>query len=292
MKTYKILLLFLFISVTFAFYFNLTSFFKSPSRKRERVLLRLIKKDKKISGRAVFTEQFAINYKKYIKINDFEKKRLKKLLRSAGIDLSVEAFYMRSIIKSLIILLLVVPAIIILPIIAPVIVVISIVKFFKEIKAPERIMLKNRKLIEAQLPRFANTILQEIKATKDVLGILQRYTKTASVNLKRELDITLSDMRSGNYEIALTRFEARVGGARLSDIIRGLISVVRGDDSVLYFELLAHDLKKEELQNLKMIAQKRPQKINKYSMFMLICMLVMYGFVMAVEIIRSTQKLF
>ncbi len=292
MRLYKILVLLIFISATLSFYFILTNILRSPSKVRERVLLKLIKKEKKLLGKDIFIEQLAIDLKKYIKVSEFENRRLSKLLRSAGITLSVEAFYMKAIIKSFIIFLLVIPTIIILPIASPVVVAVSIVRYFKEIKTPERIMTERRKLIEVELPRFANTLTQEIKASKDVLSILERYTKTAGESLKRELDITLSDMRSGNYELALTRFEARVGGARLSDIVRGLISVVRGDDSVLYFELLSHDLKKEELQRLKMQAQKRPQKINKYSMFMLVCMLVMYGAVMAVEIMRSMQTLF
>ena len=46
--------------------------------------------------------------------------------------------------------------------------------------------------------------------------------------MKRELDITTADMKSGNYETALTRLETRIGSPMLSDVVRGLISVIRG----------------------------------------------------------------
>jgi len=41
-------------------------------------------------------------------------------------------------------------------------------------------------------------------------------------------------MRTGNFEGALTRFEARVSSAMLSDVVRGLIGVLRGDDGVAF----------------------------------------------------------
>ena len=37
-----------------------------------------------------------------------------------------------------------------------------------------------------------------------------------------------ADMRSSSYEAALIRFEARMGSAIISDIVRGLIGILRG----------------------------------------------------------------
>ncbi len=42
-------------------------------------------------------------------------------------------------------------------------------------------------------------------------------------------------MKSGNYETALTRFETRIQSPMLSDVVRGLISVIRGGDDALVF---------------------------------------------------------
>jgi len=99
-------------------------------------------------------------------------------------------------------------------------------------------------------------------------------------------------MRSGSYESALTRFEIRIGSPKLSDVIRGLIGVLRGDDGVVYFQMLAHDLKQLELQRLKTIAMKRPGKIRKYSFAMLFCFLLMYLSVMFVEIVKALGNMF
>ena len=70
---------------------------------------------------------------------------------------------------------------------------------------------------------------------------------------------------------ALTRFEARLNSPMLSDVVRGLIGVLRGDDSTVYFQMLAHDFKQIELQRLKAQAQKIPPKIRVFSFVMLPC---------------------
>ena len=75
---------------------------------------------------------------------------------------------------------------------------------------------------------------------------------------QKELDIVCADMRSSSYEAALTRFEARLNSPQLSDVVRGLIGVLRGDDGAVYFQMLTHDFKQAELQRLKAKAAKNP----------------------------------
>ena len=41
--------------------------------------------------------------------------------------------------------------------------------------------------------------------------------QNAGREMKHELDITVADMKSGNYEAAITRLEARVGSAMMND---------------------------------------------------------------------------
>jgi len=81
--------------------------------------------------------------------------------------------------------------------------------------------------------------------------ILEHFKKNAGVVFAKELDIVTADMRSSSYEAALTRFEARLNSPQLSDVVRGLIGVLRGDDGAIYFQMLAHDFKSLELQRLK-----------------------------------------
>ena len=93
-------------------------------------------------------------------------------------------------------------------------------------------MLKEkREQIEEELYRFVSTITQELKNSRDVLSMLEHYKENAGAAFRKELDIVCADMRSSSYEAALTRFEARLNSPQLSDVVRGLIGVLRADGS-------------------------------------------------------------
>mgnify|MGYP000851662806 FL=1 len=121
---------------------------------------------------------------------------------------------------------------------------------------------------------------------------MENYKKNAGEIFKREIEITLADMRTGNYENALTRWEARIQSSMLSDVVKGLIAVIRGDNSTIYFQMLAHDFKQLEIQELKKEAVKRPGKIRKYSGMMLGCMILMYIVIFVIAILQGTKELF
>ncbi|WP_233476180.1 hypothetical protein [Paenibacillus sonchi] len=125
-----------------------------------------------------------------------------------------------------------------------------------------------------------------------MLRMLEVYAKNAGVSLQSELFITIADIKSGNQETALLRFETRIGSTMLSDIVRGLLAVLRGDQGVVYFEMLAHDFKLIEIQRLKLTAMKRPGKVRKYSFSMLGCFMLMYIVILGMEIMRAMGKLF
>jgi len=78
----------------------------------------------------------------------------------------------------------------------------------------------------------------------------------------------------------------------LSDITRGLIGVLRGDDGGMYFQMLAHDMKQLELQRLKAQAMKIPPKIRVFSFAMLMCFLMTYMAIIVYEIITSLSGMF
>ena len=117
--------------------------------------------------------------------------------------------------------------------------------------------------------------------------MLDTYKENAGPELKRELEITVADMRSGNYEVALTRLESRVGSAMLSDVTRGLISVIRGDETTVYWSTLVLKFSDYQRQNLKAEAQKAPKKVRKLSMVLLVCFMLIYVAVIGQVLISS-----
>ncbi len=88
------------------------------------------------------------------------------------------------------------------------------------------------------------------------------------------------------------RMEARLNSPQLSDVVRGLISVIRGDDGRVYFQMLSHDFKQAELRKLKAQAQKIPPKIRIFSMILLGCFLMTYLAVIGLQIVESLGGMF
>ena len=235
---------------------------------------------------------WAVRLSKYIPMDEYKKARMRNTLNASGINMTPEEYMASAIVKAGLIGIGIIPSLIILPLLAPIILFLSIMTYFKEIKKADEELKEKREKIEKELPRFVATITQELKASRDVLSMLENFKKNAGEDFTKELDILTADMRSSSYEAALTRFEARINSPMLSDITRGLIGVLRGDDGTMYFQMLSHDMKQLELQRLKAAAMKIPPKIRVFSFIMLMCFMGVYLSIIIYEIIRSFSGLF
>ena len=269
-------------------FFLLANALKIPYLKTSKAIMNAGREDKKISKSldAIMID-IATKIGRIIRMDKYKRIRLEKTLTSAGIKMTPETFTAYAILKSFCIALLAIPCGFIFPLMIPLIVILAIAVYFKETGKADEKMREKRAAIEKELPRFVATVEQELKTSRDILSIMENYKKHAGVHFAYELDVTTADMRSSSYEAALTRFEARIGSAQLSDVVRGLVSVIRGDDSAVYFKMLAHDFKLIELQRLKAQAQKIPPKIRVFSFGMLVLFLLTYLFVMGMQLIDS-----
>ncbi|MDD4714784.1 MAG: secretion protein F [Candidatus Absconditabacteria bacterium] len=266
---------------------------KLPSIATQKAMLSAGKQGKeKAKTVDVLLMGWAVKLAKYIPMDEYKKSRMKNTLNAAVMNLTPEEFIASALLKSGIIALLIIPCLMTLPIIAPMLMFLSIIIYFKEIRKADEILKIKKEKIEVELPRFVATITQELKASRDVLSIIENYKKNAGEEFADELDILTADMRSSSYEAALTRFEARINSPMLSDITRGLIGVLRGDDGSMYFQMLSHDMKQLELQRLKAQAMKIPPKIRVFSFVMLMCFLMTYMAIIVYEIIRSLSGMF
>ena len=234
----------------------------------------------------------AVRLSHYIRMDEYKKSRMGNVLKASGMNLTPEVYQAYALVKAGTVLLAVIPCAILMPLLVPVVVVLALLLYFKEgQKADEKLKAK-REEIEGELPRMVATIEQELKASRNVIGMLERFKGNAGPALTGELDILLADMRSSNYEAALTRFEARLNSPMLSDVVRGLIGVLRGDDSSVYFQMLAHDFKQIDLQRLKAQAQKIPPKIRVFSFVMLVCFLLTYLAIICYVALESLGGMF
>ena len=78
----------------------------------------------------------------------------------------------------------------------------------------------------------------------------------------------------------------------LSDVTRGLIGVLRGDETEAYWTGLAVKFSDYQRQLLKQQAQKVPGKVKRLSMCLLFCFMLIYIVVIGMEIVNSIGVLF
>lgn len=287
------LLFFFGAAVAAGLFFITADLVKLPRLSTEKALLSAGKLEKKqMKSLDMLFLCWAIRLSKYIRMDEYKRRRLECTLAAAGMNMTPEVYIANTLVKPGAVLLGVLPCLLILPLLSPVMVLLAILLYFKESRKAEEKVAARRDNIETELPRFVSTIEQELGASRDVLTILENYKRHAGPDFTAELDVLTADMRSSSYEAALIRFEGRIVSPMLSDIVRGLVSVLRGDDGRIYFQILSHDMKQLALQRLKAQAAKIPPKIRVFSFFMLVCFMLIYIVVIVMQILTSLGGLF
>ena len=225
-------------------------------------------------------------------MDPFKKSQLEADLRTAQMDVTPEMFRANAIVKAMLVGIMAIPMAFIFPLLCPVVLFLAVFLYNMEIKSVSKRIQGKRAKIEYELPRLVFNIEKTLKHNRDVLYMLESYSKTAGPEMKHELDITAADMRSGNYEAAITRLESRVGSSMMSDVCRGLIGVLRGDDTEMYWASLAIKFSDAQRQQLRIQAQQVPRKVKRLSMCLLVCFMLIYVVVILAQIVNSLGVLF
>ena len=275
------------------FFFILADLLRLPTLATQKAMISAGRQAKvKTKTTEALIMGWAVKLSRLIRMDEYKRHRLASTLNAAGLDMTPELFTAYALTKSGCIALGVIPCLVVLPLLAPVVLILAILTYFKTVQSADEKLKAKREEIEMELPRFVATVTQEIKASRDVLGMMDHYKRNAGAVFASELDILTADMRSSSYEAALTRFESRINSPLLSDIVRGLIGVLRGDDGAMYFQMLSHDMKQLELQRLKAKALKIPPKIRGFSFVLLMCFLLTYLAIIVFEIVHSLGGMF
>ena len=282
------------ICFCFSIYNLICAFVDVPTKRTSRMML-LSRKQHGIKPEKLFDvyiTKIALLIAPYFKLDKLKRNKLQRALHIADIQITPEAYTAKAWVTAGLITLCSLFIIPIMPLIFPILIGLAIALWFSTYYSVFDFVKKRRKLIENEIPRFALTIGQNLENDRDVLKILTSYRRVAGKDFSSELDQTIADMKTGNYENALLHFETRIGSPMLSDVIRGLIGVLRGDDQRMYFKMICFDMRQIEQNNLKKEAAKRPKKIQRYSMLMLICIMIIYLVVLCTEVMSSLGAFF
>lgn len=271
----------------------LADLMKIPTLKASKAANNLGKKgDKKTSVIEIYQKEIATKLSEKIKLNEYKKAQLEADLKTAGMDMTPEQYVSNAVVKAVTIGLLAIPAFLIVKILGLLIVFIAVVTYFSESKKVSKMIAQRRKKIEYVLSRLVGSIEKTMKHQRGAVYALEAFKDTTCPELKEELEITIADMRSGNEEVALTRLESRVGSTMISDVTRGLIGVVRGDDMEVYRGTTAMKFADYQREQLKSQANSVPRKVRKLSMALLFCFILIYVAVLGQVLLTSMGTLF
>lgn len=281
------------VLIGLAAFFLLENVFKIPLNKTIKSVIGLERQMTEGQSRLNSTlEEFAIWIAKYIRINEYKKAQMKADIMAARLDITPEMFKANAIVKALVVGVWALPMLIISPLFAGLIAIAGAAMYYNEMKSlPGRIREK-RRAIEYELPRFVFTIEKTLRHSRNIMEMFVSYAQIAGPEMKHELEITIADMRSGNYENAIVRLETRVGVPMMSDVCRGLISIMRGDDTTVYWQSLEIKFSDYQRELLKLEAQKIPKRVNRLSMVMLICFTITWVIVIGIQVVDSLSVLF
>lgn len=276
-----------------ALYYLTCAFADVPTRKTSRMMLMAQRQGKRRENIFdVYAAKVSSKIAPYVRLDKMKRALLERTLKIAGNSLTPECYVAKAWVIAGTVALCAVPMAFLIPLMVPVLIGVAVALWFSTYYMAFDYVKKRRKRMEKEIPRFALSIGQSLENDRDVLKILTSYRRIAGKEFGVELDQTVADMKTGNYEQALLHLEARVDSPLLSDVTRGLIGVLRGDDQRMYFQMITFDMRQIEQNDLKKEAAKRPRLIQRYSMMMLLCIIMIYMVVLCVEVFDSLGVFF
>lgn len=272
----------------------LCAIFGAPSRRRAKHLRELLKSrpaEKPTSFDSVMT-RVATSVSKILPFSKRQLEKTQSTLYAADIKESPQLYLSRFVTKALLLFLVSLAASVFFKPMLLVAVCVPMLIYASETKKAGALTIQRKEAIERDLPQFVATIAAELPASRDVVRIVKRYSETCGTQMQAELRVTVADMESGSYETALTRMEARCNSVLVSDVLRGLIGTVRGNDETAYFRMLNYDMKQWEQANLKKQAQKCVPKLSAASMILMISIIVLLVGVLLIDLMQGAQAFF
>ena len=237
----------------FAAYYLACAFADIPTARTSRAML-MVRRQQGVKREIlaeVYLTKIAGLLAPLLKLDRLKRNKLQSALHIAGVELTPEVYTAKAWVTAGAAGLCSLPMAFVMPLMVPLLVGLAVALWFSTYYAVFDYVRKRRKLIEAEIPRFALTIGQNLENDRDVLKILTSYRRVAGRDYGAELDQTIADMITSNYENALLHFETRIGSPMLSDVVRGLVGVLRGDDQRMYFKMICFDMRQIEQNNLK-----------------------------------------
>lgn len=264
----------------------LTDFVLFPSLRTEKLYRKGVDK-KSGSWMDKLSDPLSKRLEPYMLMSDYKKERLTHTLRTVGDKHDAVQYAANAAAQAVILAAFGLLTAALNPLLPLAVIVLALVGYFKTMKEPEKLLKIKRERIELELPRFASTISNSLSVSRDIVKLMENYRKVCGPELSDELNVTLADMKTGNAQVALSGLENRIGSTKLSELVRGLLSVLRGEDQVLYFYTKNIEFRREYIEHRKQEIQKRPSKLTPYVVGVVGIFVVLMLYVLAYQVINN-----
>ncbi len=283
----KLLFYIIFFILTVTALYNIAGIiFRLPMGRITKTLKNASMGNQKRSGSDI-NHQIAVLLSNIIVINEYKRKELEEKLAIADIDETPEVYKAQGFLIILEFGLLAILLASVFPVFAAAPIIIGFVMHRNHKNIVTNAVKDLQEQIDIDLPRFVYSMKQEMLVSHDVLTILERHKNDYSDHWRKQMSITVADMRSGNYEAALQRLEGRVGSTNLSEVVRGLIEMSHGSDMSVYWETLQVRFSEMRKAQLRKIVKKIPDKIHNLSLWLIGAMLSIYIVVLITQLAES-----
>jgi|LSQX01.3.fsa_nt_gb hypothetical protein len=282
-----LMLVLVFIFTYIFFYYVFTAIVVVPSEKSKRVLSRIIRQ-KDLSKKS-FIDKLSAPLTKVIipviRIDSYKRNKLSRNLARVGISDTPEEYTAKALAKGILISLFSVVFIYLgIPIATLATFFLGITVAFKEMQVVNDKLKKINALILNELPRFVSTYNHSLEGTKDIIRIFEKYRKVAGQAFRYDLDVLIMELKSGNMEEALRRFDDRINIPQLSTFISGVIGTSKGIDQKTFFFMMEQNMKVLYRENMKREMAKRPGKLKLATISVGVCMFLIYVVPMGLQL--------
>lgn len=283
----RLILIIVFILLYVTLFEVITFVIIVPSSKSKKILEK-IKRQKDLTKKN-FTDALAEPLAKiitpFIKIDNYKRNKLGRDLKRAGIPGTPEEYTAKALAQGIMVSSLSIVFFFLgIPIATLGTFFLGITIYFKEKQKVNDKLKKVNMQILNELPRFISTYNHSLEGTKDIIRIFEKYFKVAGQAFKYDLDRLITELKSGNAEDALRRFDERINISQLSTFVSGVIGTSKGIDQKTFFFMMEQNMKVLFRENMKREMAKRPGKIKKATIAVGICMFLIYIVPMALQL--------
>lgn len=280
------------VLIGFGIYMLMLYSAKLPTRKSQQALVTVSNLDKGEEQTTINKMLGGLSKKvilHFVELSDSTKYKLETALSYFHYNVSPEEHFSDAMAAGICVAIIAMFLGIIHPLFIPVGIVMGFLIFKSELNAPSKRLDVVRQNIDYDASVFCKFIADALKeGNRNVIDILTSCKESVSTDFKLELEHTLTDMKTGNQEQALIDMSKRLNISSLTQIVVGLLGVLRGDNQTNYFEMLYEKFYKEELAKIK---KKNSIKVGAVSKVTMILILPVVGMILIGVILVLVEQL-